>query len=346
MAEPESNSTAPTVFDGNLTNVRWNVLAGLRIFTCTTTIWLNVALLSVFIVTKKLHTPFNTYLINLLIADIAYLTLSSFQGVIEWLKPNWWGGVTLCCLYKYGINTPAACMVWAQVLVTVNRLWAVTFPHSYRTRHTTRWAVGACVAMWAVMHLFYAPYLIMDVWRYPLPGPLYGCRINADAQPVYVRIIFVSMADFPVLFIVATYPYLLWKTVKRNRCLAVSSRRISAAFIPAPCGRPLDKEHRTAFLVLTLLTISVIIFLSPLPLVLMIGQATHVLAPGASFRATLWLLEIQAAADTVIIFVSVKDLRETISQALCVKRHATDRRFSRNNVNQVAHSPMVIIHGR
>ncbi|XP_055345039.1 N-arachidonyl glycine receptor-like [Paramacrobiotus metropolitanus] len=341
MAEPGSNNTTLIVFDGNLTGIQWNILAGLRLFTCTTTFSLNVAVLTVFIMTKKLHTPFNVYLINLLVADIVYVSLSSFQGVIEWLKPNWWGGFALCCVYKYGINAPAACMIWSQVLVTVNRVWAVTWPHLYRTHHTARCAVLTCTAMWMVIHAICVPYLILDSWWDLLPGSLYGCFFNSEAHLLYTQIIEISMADFPALFIIVTYPYLLWMTLnRRHRPTRPCHRRGSA---PVSSGGPLDKEHRTAFLVLTLLTISVIIFLVPLPLVMMIGLANSWLAASASFRASLWLLEIQAAADTVIIFVSVKDLRDTVAQTLCCRRgRGPDRRFSRNSVGSIGLNIMFI----
>ncbi|XP_055345041.1 proteinase-activated receptor 3-like [Paramacrobiotus metropolitanus] len=305
--------------DSNMTNVQWNFVAGLRLFTCTATFWLSLVLLAVFLAKRMLQTPFNIYLINLLVANLLYLALSSFHGVIQWIKANWWGGFWLCNIYKYGIITPSACMIWTEVLITANRVWAVTFPHSYRFLHTRRLAVGTCVAMWMVVHVVCVPFLVMDAWWYSLPGEINGCHINVDPQAVYSQVIEISMADLPIILIMVTYPYLLWKTIMRKRPNNLKSIKPKTREYTFPTSLPasgnwrtFSDENRTSFIVLTWLTISVVVCLTPMTLVMLAGRFVNHDVPVAFYRAAIWLQELQATADGVIIFVIVKDLRDAM----------------------------------
>ncbi|XP_055330392.1 type-1 angiotensin II receptor-like [Paramacrobiotus metropolitanus] len=321
MVNLTDNVTVPS-YDGNLTNTRWNFVAGFKTFTGTTTLLMNTAVFLTLLTNRKLRTAFNIYLMNLLLSNIVYLVCSEYYDIIIWMKRKWWPGNVLCEMHLYALSSPSTCMTWAQVLISCNRIWAITFPAHYHHHHTQVVAIVQCVVMWLFVHTVTLPFEIMDALWYRAPGTTKGCQFNFDAQILYAQIYEIVMVDMTVIFIIVAYPYLLWKVVARRRA------RTGEHAAPGKAGHTLPEsnddtatrarynESRTAFIVLTSLTVNAIVCWTPSSLVYLAADFGNYDLPDQFYQFGHWMLETGALMDSVIIFISVRDFRMTVYSCL------------------------------
>src|SRR5207253_5010138 len=82
---------------------------------------------------------------------------------------RWLLGNQACTLYRYVIFIVEAGMFHAHALIALNRTWALVRPHSYRTIHSTRTAMGFCAAVWVYLHLTMVPEFVIETVNYRLP---------------------------------------------------------------------------------------------------------------------------------------------------------------------------------
>lgn len=168
---------------------------------------------------STLLTPFNIYLVNLLIGNLLNLFLFFPLNVIHLAYgDHWWLGFSACTLYLYGLLVLNASMGHCHLLITVNRLWAVSFPISYRNRHRKSVAILICLAMWVYLHVTLLPGVIMDAVYYRLPVETSGCSFNAEAtnsQSHWVAFVQIQGYDLPIVFIAVSYVWIAYRRVKR-----------------------------------------------------------------------------------------------------------------------------------
>ncbi|OWA50584.1 hypothetical protein BV898_15095 [Hypsibius exemplaris] len=161
-----------TILNSNGTSATWTALPVCLLLACLTGIVGNVVLLAVFILHRRtLWTPFNVYVVNLLIAN--------------------------CLLHCH-----APVIFNSHQLIALNRIWAVSHPISYRQIHSKRTAICLCVSVWAYVFIGMSPGVIQDRmnpnYRNSVDGPA-GCSLNAQAQSQWalaVQIIFFIWPQF------------------------------------------------------------------------------------------------------------------------------------------------------
>ncbi|XP_055335696.1 alpha-2B adrenergic receptor-like [Paramacrobiotus metropolitanus] len=178
------------------------------IFPCA--IILNGVILVSFLRSKQLRIPFNIYLASVLASNIILAILNSPLDVLNFISPYWWLGDAWCTVYQYAINVSSGIVMYSHILITINRIWAVTFPHSYRQHHTQKNALILVVLIWVCVHAVTLPGVVMDAVLYRLPVEKNGCALNMTAMPFLIYAI-------PNGFIIVAYPFLLYKRLQRRK---------------------------------------------------------------------------------------------------------------------------------
>lgn len=184
-----SNTSFATNFESNNTGTnadppRWNYSSILSVIITVCGILTNTTVLAVFVKKRNtLVTPFSIYLINLLLSNLSNLILFYPLDVIQQAYgKGWFLGNTVCTVYVYGFVVLNATMGTSHLLIILNRLWAVTFPISYRARHTKSFAFKVCLGMWMYLHATHISGVILDTLYYRIPLDVGGCQLNIDAQ--------------------------------------------------------------------------------------------------------------------------------------------------------------------
>lgn len=76
--------------------------------------------------------PFSMYLMFLMTYNISFVALQNPLQIINDIYPTWWPSAGSCRLYHYSQSVLSSCAMNTHALIAINRLWAITFPWSYR----------------------------------------------------------------------------------------------------------------------------------------------------------------------------------------------------------------------
>ena len=188
--------------------LHWTALSAFTLVTFITGTLGNGCLLLLFLKERILRTPFNVYLINLLIANfICVIILYPMDLMANLHSSQWLLGDRACTLANYSTYVVAAGMFHSHMLIAVNRTWALVHPLSYRSIHSTRAAIFLCVTMWIYLHFTVAPEIIMDALYYRLPADMFGCKANTAVEPIrtYDRVSQMLFYNLPHAVMVITF---------------------------------------------------------------------------------------------------------------------------------------------
>lgn len=328
-----NETTFPNVLTSSAIS-SWNFTSIITLCVCVSGSSLNGFTLFVFLSTRRLRMqPFSMYLIFLLIYNFLLTLLQNPLGVVDSLYPTWWLGKGWCTVYRYAGSLLTALGMYTHVLVTISRLWAITFPLSYRRFHSRKNAVLLCLGMTVLMHMIILPDFVPKTARMRTPMEIHGCRPQYKMSIVLQFMVYIGA----IFIITAAYPLILFKHKQRQRALAL---RVAPALSAFPAQRKIPpavkhlshetltrssqvpdmnkpaREHRShGFTVLTLLTCSAIICWTP-PAVTFIVSSYKPLPYPMMFQIVLTLLSIQPVMDPILFAIALKDLRKAIRGTL------------------------------
>ena len=244
---------------------------------------LNFSLLVVFIKHRSLRTSFGVYLINLLLFEAVLIWVHSPIHLISNYIGDWPFDYNLCWFVNFVGDE--SLIIFAHFLITLNRVWAVTFPFSYRTRHTTKFAIILCGSVATVWHLVYIPVTIGTVVLEPDSATNgYSCKVDT-AVPLYLFSV-LGLFIIPAILVILSYPYVCYKSFFSDRrqriapqvkpsiaqghhemthhSATVGTGNVQGIPKTKLCGcRRKLRGSATGFLTLTLMTLSVVVCLMP-----------------------------------------------------------------------------------
>ena len=323
-----NNFSATSNINTTLTLV-WTSGTRFSLFILLSVLVTNSGVLYLFFRHPSLFTPFTVYVLNLLFANILRTLLCYPLELINSLYDTWWSGWTSCTVSLYGTWVMGAAMCNAHMLIALNRLWAITFPHSYRTRHTARFAILTCLAMWIYVHTGLLPGVIMDAMWYRKHLDTDGCMLNTASQMTWSYTIQAPYYALPYMVVILVYPtvcYKLWRT---------SHPRIGpvSASVPAQAtnsragaesrtertnaiGRSRAERNGGALLILTSMTFTMLVCYGPMLIFYMAAVYWDLYIPGLSPVGSVFY-ELMAVLDPLLFALTIGDLRRVFRQVYC-----------------------------
>ncbi|XP_055345371.1 5-hydroxytryptamine receptor 1B-like [Paramacrobiotus metropolitanus] len=264
---------------------------------------------------KSTHTPFTVYLINLLLSNLVKTAGTSLANALLYVSPVFHYSHAACDFYMMTSYFSMAGMIHTHVLISCNRLWAVTYPHAYRTRHTTPVAVAACAGMWLYLAIMLLPQLIRDSLYFRWPMELYNrCLLNIDAQRFLITTMQLVVYVLPEMFVLVTFP-LIWRKRKltaQRVAPTVTGKTVSKAVSRADTdsdGESLapaagtsggsGKRRTRSMTVFVMLMVSMFICWTPLLLPTFVACFVD-FKSSAYFRVTTLLFTAEAIIDPVL----------------------------------------------
>lgn len=290
------------------------------------TVCLNGLVLLMFTKHSDLRTPFGVYLISLLSCNICYAVSSQPLSVVNFLYTRWPLSSRACTFLLYANSLILAIAKNLHVLITVNRIWAMRYPHSYRHNHTNKVASLLCVLVVVYVHLLVLPGVIRDDLYYRVPLSKGKCLYNFPAQYGYAAVVLIITFIMPNVLIVVTYPLialLRWRQRKKSIRISHASQgtksktKTEMSQSVATNGTTKNAtSSKRAFVILTLTTLSVATFWLPADLFYAISVFKDLSAYVITRTALQNLIPIQYIMDPVIFVVSLPSLRKHIL-AIC-----------------------------
>ncbi|XP_055355483.1 mu-type opioid receptor-like [Paramacrobiotus metropolitanus] len=330
---PSSANASNNRYDA--VNHHWSFPSiGQLVFTVLTLLT-NLFVLHLFIRYPHLRTPFTVYLINLLLANLVHCLANPLR-IVDVLAIPWYAQSAWCYVQMYSDWVSTAVTLHAHFLVTVNRIWALFAPVSYKNHHSKRFAKLTCLFQWIYAHLLPGPLLILDGLFYhrTLEASL-GCVPHImGTQLVYAQVLEVLVYVLPVIVIVVCYPFLCWKRNKyrvRQLQLAVNqvpmsdmkkvlentyNSMLTGNSLVAPCKA--ERDHSYGFAVLTAMTVSIVVCWTPSKVYGMIQTFGHVELTGLSHVGDV-LYALQAILDPLLFACSLRMLRRAAVDSLRCK---------------------------
>lgn len=192
-----TNSSAPYWLSSRnqTATALWNFNTVFSLGTASSTLLLNTATLLCFLKNPTLRKqPFNVYLICLLLNNIFSTCVVTPLQIIDHMFPVWWMGPHWCLVYIYMLSCVPNYQKFSHALITVSRVWAVTFPHSYRHRHTRNLAFILCGSMIVYVNMIYGVPLTRNVATLKVPWDIYFC--GPQSMPDVYQVRKSSLEDF------------------------------------------------------------------------------------------------------------------------------------------------------
>lgn len=230
---PSTNSTSTTFVPNDTTllwEVTWNGSAVAITITFVLIILLNGFTLIIFLKERHLRTAFNVYLMFLMISNMTFALLHHPLQVVELVAPKGWMGTRWCSLFQYSQNLFLGVEAYSHLLITVNRMWAISHPLSYRRLISTRAAIFSCIGALVYVHGILLYGFITDEMYYRLPLALYGCVTYRKIFDPWKSVTTLLVLDLPVVIILLAYPYIWWMRRRRNK---IHQNLLTATNIPA-----------------------------------------------------------------------------------------------------------------
>ncbi|GAV03879.1 hypothetical protein RvY_14248 [Ramazzottius varieornatus] len=330
----------------------WSFSALVALFAIIAGGILNLTVLTVFISRRSLRNSFGVYLMNLLVVDSTLVLLHGPFNLIDKYYPSWTLGHRVCSFVNYMSYAYQNLIILGHFLIAFNRVWAVVFPFSYRTHHTTKVAVALCASAWIILNICNIPVAIITTVI--TPGAINGtlrCDIDPERLGVWDPISQILLFDIPILCVILAYPVVCYKSFFSNRQQKVAPLAGTHTMVRGRQGThfPTDKtsahhgeregeDHRekdrrtrivvcgralngspTGFLTLTLTTCSFILCLMPKEAYYTWLMATDIDPPGVADIVDV-LHRLTTVFDPLLVVLGNTELRMIIFDWLQIFR--------------------------
>ncbi|OQV17089.1 hypothetical protein BV898_08805 [Hypsibius exemplaris] len=191
----------------------------------------NGGLFVVFATHRALWTPFNVYVVNLIVANCVCIIVQFPLDTLSSLYDGKWIlGETVCTFYLQVLWCLQPIVFNSHQMIAINRIWAVIHPISYRSIHSIRTALCLCAGVWVYVIIGVTPGVLRDTLYFRVPLPVKPqidyCQINTDAQLSWAVAIQVVYYIWPQVTMVAALVIIFF--IKRVRQRAKAVRRSNA----------------------------------------------------------------------------------------------------------------------
>ncbi|XP_055344046.1 D(1)-like dopamine receptor [Paramacrobiotus metropolitanus] len=303
-------------------------------FTCISSVSfiLNVIVLILQFLPQTQVTPFTIYLIVIFVYNAVSLAVVRPISTFTSLFGVWPGGHALCVTYMYFQRVASVIPVLAHVLISMDRLWAIRFPLSYRLHHQSKLTVIAvCFAMLGYVHVVPFPAFLIDFLYYNSQEKQRTCQQITGSVIPWNRADFILHRLLPLIMIVSIYVYIIVKRWQRKRITTTNgppneSSREQQPTDPAMMlgdvagvygaganvgrvqhGLVIRRRRRVKpFIVLTMTSISVLICWIPTDVYWFAMAYLDIRMSGVVFTVTTTLYSIQMIFDPLMWFFSLR----------------------------------------
>ncbi|GAV06897.1 hypothetical protein RvY_16808 [Ramazzottius varieornatus] len=335
--------TSPSLID----DPNWTFTPSFTLFIQISATGTNGLTLLLFILTPSLLTPFTVYILNLFVSNFLVATLYYPIELIAELYPKWWMPNAVCTFYQWSNWVLCSSVFVSHSLIALNRLWAVTFPVTYRRYHKKLFAFIVIIVAWVCLHVMVLPGIVLDVLLYRPPVETNGCNINTNAPKEWLWFAQLVLMDGPVVLVLLIYPVICYKTVRRLRTRVLpaeenptkatlhkhgeprspSGSKVTANNAALPTKAEGRKDCRRigttcccrnaqcgggrgsrGFLAVSLMTLSLLICYSPALFYFTLYIIFDIDVPGM-FSKSMILYELGAVLDPVWFLLSLSELR-------------------------------------
>ena len=144
--------------------------------------------LTTFFTTRTLWTPFNVYVINLLVSNLLFLVLRGPINLLNNIYNRWPLSNGACTLLNFGNACLSGPIYFTHLLISLDRLWATYKPVHYRQYHNFKVSILMCVAVYLYVYANVLPVIVLEALYYRIPVETNPCYFNPSKFEFFYRI--------------------------------------------------------------------------------------------------------------------------------------------------------------
>ncbi|XP_055353236.1 uncharacterized protein LOC129599120 [Paramacrobiotus metropolitanus] len=297
----------------------------------------NGGVLAIFFAYRELRSPFSFYVMNLLCVNL-YLAIANPMRIIDNMNTLWFPKTWACNFFIVNDWIGSAILGHAHLLITLNRVWAIMFPISYKHLHTRNMAKYICIGFAVYCHVMILPFILIDFiyYRGPTLNVQY-CDVNVEAQGQYSNFLLYVFYQMPMFAVICAYPLLYWKSATARKVTVANGNTSKVPSGASAMDKTMDTRlsntglkpakpvkqkdgTRKPFYVLTAMTLSVLICWGPTKVYNIIQNVSpwdECNQGVAEFRKIGEVLyAMQMFIDPVLFAMVLSDLRAVIGKLL------------------------------
>ncbi|XP_055347374.1 5-hydroxytryptamine receptor 1B-like [Paramacrobiotus metropolitanus] len=158
-----------------------SLLTGFLGFSLVASILLNGLIVFIYFKEHSLRSSFNALIANLCTAEVLFAGTGMPGNFIRGLYGYFPYSATACSFFQYCINVFGSAVRYGHVLITLNRLWAVSYPVHYKRNQNMRLTCSIITLTWIFVNVLWLPVIIPGrMWANPHDKQ---CLVNTDFQP-------------------------------------------------------------------------------------------------------------------------------------------------------------------
>lgn len=213
--------------------------------------------------------------------------------------------------------------MYAHMIISLNRTWALILPLHYRDRHSKKVALMGCISMWILVHAALLPRFIYDVVHRDFSSSNEKCEFS-DRRKNWLIALQFALYVLPELVILMAFPVIAYKRRRRKVADHIRAFRISDSTTSNPLRQliqqaPLEGNGQ-AFVALALLTLSILICWTPKNVFVTITQFRAIENSEAVYEIMDLISAVQLITDPVMFIMAFPDLRTAVKAALLFQR--------------------------
>ncbi|OWA51171.1 hypothetical protein BV898_15664 [Hypsibius exemplaris] len=250
-----------------------------------------------------------------------------------------------CSFYLYCLSVFDAGIINSHAVIAVNRAWAIVRPMSFRAAHTKRFTLTVCIVMWLYIHLVMGSFWLADMLYFRMDAPIKVCLFNtvqlnawSNATDIIVFILPLAVTLLSFFVVVISKMHRSPQTLKRPGCvkpqnatartgeeepppISLTSKKgtetVTSAVVAvqASDGRDVltgpQRRRSRKYAMLTLLTISIVIFTVPEMVYFLISGFLNNFWIPEFFEVANLLFACQTVVDPILFVLTMDKLRVT-----------------------------------
>ncbi|OQV23494.1 hypothetical protein BV898_02611 [Hypsibius exemplaris] len=234
--------------DTALPHVQWSGLAMFQVFACLAGFLGNSAVFLVIACNRPLWTPFNVYVVNLILGNwLNMVTFMPLDILFNLYGYKWPMGEALCTYYLISSWYLEEVIYNSHQLIAIMRIWAVTGPVSYARYQSVRLSACLSTGVWVYVFVGVAPGLITDALYYRPPlrlGNSFGpCLVNLKAIWPWGTVMQWLFCTWPEVVMIAAVIIVFYVKLVQKRKKIAWQRRAVEPNITLANDRPSDPRE-------------------------------------------------------------------------------------------------------
>ncbi|XP_033110882.1 muscarinic acetylcholine receptor M3-like [Anneissia japonica] len=173
----------------------------------------NVMVMMSFKIERRLHRPSNYFLLSLACADVIIGVFSMPIYAVYILLKCWPFSSFMCDLWSAVDFAVSEASVLNLIMISIDRVWSVSSPTSYRNNMTIKRAIMMIIPTWVCPILLYFTSIIGWPYFYPNnePRPANQCYIQFMYEsPLFMTISTICVFWIPLTSMVIMYSYIYY----------------------------------------------------------------------------------------------------------------------------------------